>query len=179
MYEITSQSFNQLLTWGLVVSYQCALLQLVSMQKMSFFFFFLSLNHIRVVQKNIWKMLCAPLCKSGVKKIKKNAALFYRFQPRTSFILSLSLLGSRAGREGVSSQLISHISAFLSTGVDVQCDRPNTRKALLHLTVLIYAALEKSLGITRESFQSRCQAIVSNPNPSFDISYECRVKRPF
>lgn len=59
----------------------------------------------------------------------------------------------------------------------MQCDRPNTRKALLHLIVLIYAALEKSQRITRESFQSRCQAVVSNPNPSFDISYECRVKK--
>lgn len=75
---------------------------------------------------------------------------------RLLFCLYPSRGRGRAGREGVSSQLISHISPFLSTGVDAQCDRPSACKTLLHLIVLIYAALEKIQRIARESFESRC-----------------------
>lgn len=76
-------------------------------------------------------MLCPLLCKYGDKMIKKKKKkycfVFSGFQPRTSFIQSSSLPGLRMDREGVLSQLISHIPPFLLTGLDVQCDRPNTK----------------------------------------------------
>lgn len=82
-----------------------------------FFFFFVSLNHIRVVQKNILKMLCAPLCKSRMKMIKEILLCFMDSSlVRLLFRLYPSRGRGRAARE-FRGQLISHISPFLSTGV--------------------------------------------------------------
>lgn len=70
--------------------------------------------------------------------------------------LLFSLYPSQGHRRTVrefSSQLILDFSPFYQ-GADILYDRPNARKGSSSSNVLIYAVLEKSHGLTRESFYS-------------------------
>lgn len=83
-----------------------------------------SLNNSMVVQEYIWKILCPLLWKFWFRwycLVFMDSSLVHLL-----FCLYPSRGCRRAERE-VLSQLISHIPPFLSTGIDVQCDRPNTQ----------------------------------------------------